>query len=160
MAKFMESASDIKRSVSKPKKKKKEETVKKVQSPSVSNKTQQTVNKLNQKYSGGSTRQQTVKKPAGTSQKNISQNNTRNVSQQTQRTVDRLNAKYGQNRVERDKEERRFQPNNTSTRRMSRNPRMLDTAENVRPTRETRQQRENRLKEAQRQKMGLNDMAS
>lgn len=96
MAKFLENTSDINRSIKK--KKKKQETVARPQSPSAP-KQQRAQQAQNQKTYGGmpQPQQQTVKRPSTSSSKSTSKSVSRNVSQQTQRTVDRLQQKYGTN---------------------------------------------------------------
>ena len=160
MAKFLESASSIKKEVKKPKKKKQETTQQKVKSPSVSN-TQRARQAQNQKMTGGYSKPQTVRRSSsGSSQPNRSQQ----VSQQTQRTVDRLQQKYGVGPSYNRQATRRTQPRNSTISRQGQRTvdRLTAKYGQNRIERDPREERrrQERLREAQRQKMGLNSMAS
>ena len=89
------------------------------------------------------------------------------LSKPKQDTLDRLNQKYGggakQDTVQKYTNKPANRRTNTQQRTepaVSRNPRMLDTAQNVTPKQTTSQEREQRRTEAQRQKSGFNSMAS
>lgn len=158
MAKFLESASSIKKEVKKPKKKKQETTQQKVQSPSVSQRARQA---QNQKMTGGYSKPQTVRRSSsGSSQPNRSQQ----VSQQTQRTVDRLQQKYGGGSSYNRQATRRTQPRNSTISRQGQRTvdRLTAKYGQNRIEKDPREERrrQERLREAQRQKMGLNSMAS
>ena len=80
------------------KKKKNQETVKKVtQSPSVTKNSTRTQQAQNQKSFGQPTqpKQQTIKRSNNNAAKASNQQRTQNTSQQSQRTVDRINQRYG-----------------------------------------------------------------
>ena len=175
MAKFIEDRSYLK------KKKKKETTTKKA-APSSPNK-KQVANIANQVVNKTATTAKRTTGTVGTSvqrQQTVRRNVQRAVEENaphrynnrpsgaaqpsTNHTVqDRLAASRQRREQAEADIRRRRQENEARSRRISqsRNPRMQDTARGTKlPTLEERRQRQDRLREAQRQKMGYNSMAS
>ena len=159
MARFLENY--------KPKKKKKEETVKKAQSPSVSKQTQNRAKQAQQqKMYGGNPKPQTVRRSATTNNRTntTTQQRQQTTSQQTQRTIDRLQQKYGVGPSYNRQATRRTQPRNSTISREGQRTvdRLTSKYGQNRVQRDQQEQRrrQERVREAQRQKMGLNNMAS